>query len=72
MYNNIILHVPHSSADFSFAGKAASDHFGRKWLEQAKDLIDWYLTNYLFLNRLAITSSRLCSTPAGHSAMWSA
>jgi hypothetical protein len=48
MYNNVILHVPHSSADFSFAGKAAVERFGRKWLEQAKDLIDWY-TDELFV-----------------------
>lgn len=48
MYNNIILHVPHSSADFSFAGKAAAERFGRKWLEQARDLIDWY-TDELFV-----------------------
>lgn len=48
MYNNVILHVPHSSADFSFAGKAAVERFGRKWLKQAKDLIDWY-TDELFV-----------------------
>lgn len=48
MYNTIILHIPHSSADFSFAGKDASNRFGRIWLEQAKDLIDWY-TDEIFV-----------------------
>ncbi|MCF0164122.1 MAG: N-formylglutamate amidohydrolase [Bacteroidales bacterium] len=48
MYKNIILHVPHSSADFSFAGAAEVKLFGQKWLEQASDLIDWF-TDELFV-----------------------
>lgn len=48
MYSNIILHVPHSSADFSFAGREAAGLHGDKWLEQARNLIDWY-TDELFV-----------------------
>ena len=48
MYDNIILHVPHSSADFSFAGEETAKHFSQQWLEQARDLIDWY-TDELFV-----------------------
>ena len=48
MYDNLILHVPHSSADFSFAGEEAANRYGSKWLEQARDLIDWY-TDELFV-----------------------
>lgn len=50
MYRNIILHVPHSSKDFSFAGKVDARRFSRKWLEQASALIDWY-TDELFVPR---------------------
>ena len=48
MYDNLILHVPHSSADFSFAGEEAAERYGSKWLEQARALIDWY-TDELFV-----------------------
>lgn len=48
MYDNIILHVPHSSADFSFAGEDAANRYGSRWLEQARDFIDWY-TDELFV-----------------------
>lgn len=48
MYSNIILHVPHSSTDFSIAGEAFINRFGRRWVEQAGSLIDWY-TDELFV-----------------------
>lgn len=48
LYNTLILHVPHASADFSFAGLNATDPCGRSFLRQATPLIDWY-TDELFV-----------------------
>ena len=44
MFKTIILHVPHASSSFEFAGK---DEFVSKWLHKAEPLIDWY-TDELF------------------------
>lgn len=46
MYNNIILHIPHSSDDFSLMGWP--EGIVKSFQEQARDLIDWY-TDELFL-----------------------
>ncbi|MCQ2148267.1 MAG: N-formylglutamate amidohydrolase [Bacteroidales bacterium] len=48
MFQNIILHVPHSSADFSFKGKDYCPEIIKRWFDNAKDLIDWY-TDELFV-----------------------
>lgn len=48
MFKNIILHVPHSSADFSFRGAFESPERIARWRDAAKDLIDWY-TDELFV-----------------------
>lgn len=48
MFDNIVLHVPHSSADFSFAGEKYSRLFSEKWRKAARPLIDWY-TDELFV-----------------------
>jgi len=45
MYNNIILHIPHSSSDFSLL--RLSKCIVKDFQKQAKDLIDWY-TDQLF------------------------
>ena len=44
IYNKIILHIPHSSCSFDFAGQ---DQYVESWRERAKLLIDWY-TDELF------------------------
>ena len=45
MYNKIILHIPHSSCNFDFAGQ---DHMEPIWRSLAEPLIDWY-TDELFI-----------------------
>ena len=44
MFKTIILHIPHASSSFEFAGK---DEFVSMWLQEAEPLIDWY-TDELF------------------------
>jgi N-formylglutamate amidohydrolase len=44
MFESIILHIPHSSSNFDFAGQ---DRFESLWRRQAEPLIDWY-TDELF------------------------
>ena len=44
MFKTIILHIPHASSSFEFAGK---DEFVSMWLHKAEPLIDWY-TDELF------------------------
>ena len=44
MFRSIILHIPHSSDNFDFAGQ---DRYVEGWRRQAEPLIDWY-TDELF------------------------
>ena len=44
IYNKIILHIPHSSCNFDFAGQ---EQHVEGWRDRAKLLIDWY-TDELF------------------------
>jgi N-formylglutamate amidohydrolase len=56
MSKTIILHIPHSSSDFSFAGSDISIQMGDEWLKLATPLIDWY-TDELFTPE--VSESRL-------------
>ena len=44
MFKSIVLHIPHSSDNFDFAGQ---DRYVEGWRRQAEPLIDWY-TDELF------------------------
>ena len=44
MFKSIVLHIPHSSDKFDFAGQ---DRYVEGWRRQAKPFIDWY-TDELF------------------------
>ena len=52
MSKTIILHIPHSSSDFSFAGSDIAIQMGDEWLKLATPLIDWY-TDELFTPEVA-------------------
>ena len=45
MFKTIILHIPHASSNFDFAGQ---DHMTPIWQSLAEPLIDWY-TDELFI-----------------------
>lgn len=45
MFDSIILHIPHASSNFDFAGH---DQYAPSWRKQAEPIIDWY-TDELFI-----------------------
>lgn len=45
MFDSIILHIPHASSNFDFAGH---DQYVPSWRKEAEPLIDWY-TDELFI-----------------------
>ena len=48
MFKTIILHIPHASSNFEFAGKY---ELVPMWRNQAEPLIDWY-TDELFMPKI--------------------
>ena len=48
MFKTIILHIPHASSNFEFAGKG---EYISEWRKQAEPLIDWY-TDELFIPKI--------------------